>query len=255
VREPCAIILDGAKAATMTAAKQGSLADKSLGELIREIQDESSSGALRLSRERAKIVIYFENGATVFAVSNIRAHRLIEFLKRSGLGGEEVNANLPPTATDEEVLAQFATQGLSASKVGRLRANQVTDILRTALLWTEGYWQFDPRVRVAVQNRVKVETQRLLLESTRHLPGTYIESRFANRQEQFETAERNGHSLNLSPGEGFVLSRVTATISINDLLALGGMREEETLRALYALTTAGLLRRATASTPAPQRLA
>lgn len=249
MREPCAIILDGAKAATMTAAKQGSLADKSLGELIREIQDESSSGALRLSRERAKIVIYFENGATVFAVSNIRAHRLIEFLKRSGLGGEEVNANLPPTATDEEVLAQFATQGLSASKVGRLRANQVTDILRTALLWTEGYWQFDPRVRVAVQNRVKVETQRLLLESTRHLPGTYIESRFANRQEQFETAERNGHSPNLSPGEGFVLSRVTATISINDLLALGGMREEETLRALYALTTAGLLRRATASTP------
>jgi curved DNA-binding protein CbpA len=249
VREPCAIILDGAKAATMTTAKEGNLADKSLGELIREIQDESNSGALRLSRERAKTVIYFENGATVFAVSNIRAHRLIEFLKRGGLDGEEVNTNLPPTATDEEVLAQFTTQGLSAGKVGRLRANQVTDILRTALLWTEGYWQFDPRVRVAVQNRVKVETQRLLLESTRHLPGRYIESRFANRQEQFETAERNGYSLNLSPSEAFVLSRVTGAISINDLLALGGMREEETLRALYALTTAGLLRRTTPSTP------
>src|ERR1044071_1994579 len=98
----------------MTADQQGNLGDKSLGELICELQQASASGALRLSRERAKVVIYFENGATVFAVSNIRAHRLIEFLKRSGLGGEEVNANLPPTATDEEVLAQFATQGLSA---------------------------------------------------------------------------------------------------------------------------------------------
>jgi len=69
----------------MTAVKEGNLAEKSLGELIREVQDESGSGALRLSRERAKTVIYFEDGDIVFAVSNIRAHRLIEFLKRSGL--------------------------------------------------------------------------------------------------------------------------------------------------------------------------
>ena len=233
----------------MTAAQQGNLADKPLGELIREIQDESNSGALRLSRERAKIVVYLENGAAVFAVSNIRAHRLSEVLKRSGLTGKEVDESLAPTATDEEVLAQFTARGSSPEQVARLRANQIADILRTALLWTEGYWQFDPRVRVAAQNRVSIKTQRLLLEATRHLPGKYIEARFADRHEQFETVDRNGHALNLSPSEGFVLSRVTGAISINDLLALGGMREEETLRALYALTTAGLLRRATASTP------
>jgi curved DNA-binding protein CbpA len=233
------------KAVPMTAAKQGKLADKSLGELIREIGDAFDSGALRLSRAPAKIVIYFENGATVFAVSNIRAHRLIEFLKRTGLAAEVI-AKLPTTATDDEVIAEA---GLSPDQVGRLRANQAADIVRTALLWTEGYWEFDARVRVAGQNRVQVETQRLLLESARLLPVAYIESRFANRQDLFETAERNGHSLNLSPSEAFVLSRVTAPISINNLLALGGMRDEKTMRALYALTTAGLLRRATGAAP------
>lgn len=243
----------------MTAEQQGNLADKSLGELICELQQASASGALRLSRERAKIVIYFENGAIVFAVSNIRAHRLIEFLKRSGLAAEEVVAKVPPTATDDDVLAQFTRQGqLNPEQIGTIRGNQVADMLRATFLWTEGQWQFDPRVRVAKENRVAVDTQRLLLEATRHLPGTYIKSRFANRDEHLETPPSNGQSLNLSPSEAFVLSRVTTAMSIKDLLALGGMAEEETLRAIYALTTAGVLRRATTSTPQmsepPQRV-
>src|SRR5215470_2736401 len=152
-------------------ATEGNLAEKSLGELIREVQDESRSGALRLSRERAKTVIYFENGVIVFAVSNIRAHRLSEFLKRSGLQCEEVVANLPPTATDDDILAQLAKlDSFTTNDVGRLRANQIADILRATFLWIEGAWQFDERVRVPPGNHITVDTPRLLIESTRHLP-------------------------------------------------------------------------------------
>jgi curved DNA-binding protein CbpA len=234
----------------MTEAQQGNLADKSLGELICEIQQTPASGALRLSRDRAKIVIYFEDGAAVFAVSNIRPHRLVEFLRRNGLAAEEVLAKVPPTATDDDVLVQLIRESnLSREQAATIRTNQVAEMLRASLLWTEGDWQFDPRVRVARENRVAVDTQRLLLEATRHLPVTYIKSRFANRNEHIETSQQNGHSLNLSPSEAFVLSRVTTATSIKDLLALGGMPEEETLRAIYALTTAGVLRRATTSTP------
>lgn len=234
----------------MTADQQGNLADKSLGELICEMQQTLASGALRLSRERAKTVVYFEDGKAVFAVSNIRAHRLIEFLKRSGLAAEESIASMPPTATDDDVLAQFAKNGnLNSEQVGTIRRDQVADILRATFLWTEGLWQIDARVRVAENNRVSVDTPRLLLESTRHLPVTYIKSRFANRDEQIEATQDNGHSLNLSPSEGFILSRVAAPMSISDVLALGGLSEDETLRAIYGLTTVGLLRRATTSTP------
>ena len=237
----------------MTTATEGNLADKSLGELIREVQDEAGSGALRLSRDRAKTVIYFQDGAIVFAVSNIRAHRLIEFLKRSGLVSEEAVANISPTATDDDVLAQFTKLGsLSAEEVEKLRANQIADVLRATLLWIEGDWQFDQRVRVPPEGHVTVEAQRLLIESARHLPGKYIDSRFPDRGVYIETAQQNGHSLNLSPSEAFVHSRVGAAISINDLLALSGMREEETLRALYALVTAGVLRRAGTATTQPR---
>jgi curved DNA-binding protein CbpA len=234
----------------MIAAAQGNLADKSLGELIREIQDTSASGALRVSRDPAKTVIYFEDGHTVFAVSNIRAHRLIEFLKRSGFAAEDLLANVLPIATDEEVLAQITRHmTLDSEQVAEIRANQIADILRTTLLWTAGLWQFDPRVRVAKDNRVSVDTERLLLESARHLPRNYIESRFANRHEQVETAPHNGHELSLSPNEAYVLSRVTGLTSVKDLLVIGGLPEEETLRVTYALISVGLLKRATSSTP------
>ena len=67
----------------MTKPTKGQLAEKPVAELIREIGEASVSGALRLARDRAKAVVYFENGDVAFAASNIRAHRLLEFLKRT----------------------------------------------------------------------------------------------------------------------------------------------------------------------------
>jgi curved DNA-binding protein CbpA len=232
----------------MTAANQGKLADKSLGELIREIGETGLSGALRLSRDRAKAVVYFEKGALVFMASNIRAHRLFEFLKRSGLADDNPLTDLSPKATDEEVLDHFVKQGrIRPEQADAIRANHVTDILRTTLLWTEGEWQLDARVRIAGNTRVTLDTRRLLLESVRHLPAAYVVSRFADREERIEFVHNNGYSPNLLPAEGFVLSRVTSPMTIKELVALGGMAEDETLRAIYALAIAGLLRRVAAA--------
>jgi len=233
----------------MTAATEGNLAEKSLAELISDIQQTSGSGALRLTRGRAKAVIYFEDGSTIFAISNIRAHRLSEFLKRTAAADERSFGGLSSDANDEQVLAHLTKHGtIKAEEVSVVRANHVTDILRTVFLWTEGNWQFEARVRVAGDLRVSVDTSRLLLESTRHLPAAYIRAHLADRDEQIQTTQQNGHSLSLSPGEAFVLSRVAAPISIKELLTLGGMPEEETLRAIYGLRSAGLLIRAASST-------
>jgi len=246
----------------MTSATQGNLADKSLGELICEIHETSGSGALRISRDRAKAVIYFENGAAVFAASNIRAHRLVEFLRRSGLADENSFADISAKATDDDVLADAIKQGqILPDQINIVRENHVTDIMRATLLWTEGHWQFDGKVRVTGENRVTLDTPRLLLESTRRLPVPYIAARLANHDQQIESVPQNGHSITLSPGEAFVLSRVTAPMSIKDLLALGGMPQDETLRAIFALSAAGLLKRksssfvSTTQTPEPDRIA
>ena len=234
----------------MTVPTQGKLADKPLGELIRELGEARLSGALRLSRDRAKAVVYVENGAPIFAASNLRAHRLAEFLKRSGIVTDDSLAD----AKDEEVLDGLLKQGkIKSEQVASIRANHVTDILRGILLWIEGDWQFDQRVRVGADTRVAVEIGRLLLEATRHLPLTYIASRFRDMNEQLQPAQSNGSSQKLPPVEASVASRLNRPMTIAELQEASGLGEEETLRAVYGLAISGAIRRGAWTAPHTNR--
>lgn len=234
----------------MTKPTKGQLDRKPVVELVREIGAASASGALRLSRDRTKAVVYFENGDVAFAASNIRAHRLVEFLKRTGILDENAAGSLAPKATDEEILTLLVeSRRIRADRVGPIRANHVAEVLRGVLLWTEGDWQFDSRVRIAGDTRVGVDVRRLLLESTRHLPATYVSSRFADRSEQIEIAQANEQPPSLLPAEAFVLSRITHTTSVKELLSVSGMNEEEALQSLYALAICGAVKRAAWVTP------
>src|SRR5688572_8671917 len=234
----------------MTKPTKGSLAQKPVAELIREIGEASASGALRLSRDRAKAVVYFENGDVAFAASNIRAHRLLEFLKRTGILDESAAGEVAPIATDDEVLNILVqSRRIRADRVGTIRAGHVAEVLRGVLLWTDGDWQFDPRVRIAGDTRVAIDVRRLLLESTRHLPATYLASRFADTSEQLELAQANGQQPSLLPAEAFVLSRINGPTTVNDLLSISGMNEEQTLQSLYALAICGVVKRAAWAIP------
>jgi curved DNA-binding protein CbpA len=231
---------------------KGQLQQNPLAELIREVAEKGASGALRLSRSRAKAVIYCEDGRVVFAASNLRSHRLLEFLKRSQILNEGQIGELTENITDEELLELLVRRGIKPDTLNGIRANHVSEILRAALMWTEGDWEFDSRVRIGSDTRVTVDAKRLLLESTRHLPAAYIASRFPETTEPLEPGRTNGNLMKLLPAEGFVLSRVTEATTLKDVLAVSGLAEEETLRAIYGLSMSGLLRRAWPSTQIPE---
>ncbi|HKP38610.1 MAG TPA: DnaJ domain-containing protein, partial [Pyrinomonadaceae bacterium] len=222
---------------------QGQLENNSLAELVRTIGSRRLSGAIRLTNGKAKAVVYCEDGGVIFAASNLRTHRLEDFLRRNKIIGEDKLASLPPKTNDDELCA-FLAQGIEPDTLKTIRTNHISDILRAVLLWTSGEWQFDSRVRVAGDTRVTVDIKRLLLESARHLPSPYITSRFQNQDEIFELAKNNGHQAKLLTAEAFVLSRVVEPTPLKDLLATSGMSEEETLRAVYGLALSGLLQRA-----------
>jgi curved DNA-binding protein CbpA len=222
----------------------GKLENNPLAELIREIGAKGLSGAVRLSQNQAKAVIYCENGGIIFAASNLRAHRLSDFLRRNQLLNDEQMAALSPKTTDDELfglLAQNARMIPEALKT--IRANHISDMLRAMLLWTTGEWQFESRVRIAGDTRVTIDVKRLLLECARHLPASYLAARFNDQTETLELAKNNGHQAKLIPAEAFIMSRVAAPITLKDLLTISGMNEVDTLRAVYGLSLAGLLLR------------
>ena len=53
----------------------------------------------------------------------------------------------------------------------------------------------------------------------------------------------------LLPAEAFVLSRINGPTTVNELLSVSGMNEEETLQSLYALAICGVVKRAAWATP------
>jgi curved DNA-binding protein CbpA len=221
---------------------QGNLVEHPLAELIREIGAAGLTGALRLVRERARAAIYFENGQLVFASSNLRAHRLREVVKRNGLTSAHV-AEFPPNASDDELAAAMIEKGvLKPQTLDAIRANQVGDVLRVALLWIDGTWKFDQRVRLADEIRVQLNVNRLLLECARHLPASFVASRLEPAGGTYSQTGDN-HAINLLPAEALVLSRATNSITLRELAELGLAGEEETYRAVYALSLSGFLQR------------
>ncbi len=219
----------------------GQLSERPLAELIREIIDADLSGALRLSNGLAKVAIYFEKGEVLYATSNLRAHRLHHVLSRELPGSVD---QFSTAMSDQELAAALVEQSvISEEALTEARSAQASDVLRVALLWIAGDWSYDRRVRVDKTLRVPIPTGRLLLESARHLPLEFIKARVGIGAVSYSVNEVNG--ISLSPAETMTLSRLTQVggeVSFLDL-ANKRLRVEESLRGIYALCVAGVLRR------------
>ena len=216
-----------------------------LAELIRETSANGLSGAFRLARERVKSVIYFDAGALVFAVSNLRLHRLAECARRWNFVSAEQLQAVGQTTSDTEMAKALVESGaLTQEKLAELLSLQATDVLRPALLWIEGAWSFDPRVRLAQDVKASIPVRELLIESARRLPPEFIASRFGNTNERVTMASGPPDEVEMQPIEAFVLSRIDAAgMRLHDLTSVSGLSEADTLRSLYALALGGFVER------------
>lgn len=225
--------------------QHGQLGEHPLVELLRETSAAGLSGALRLAHERVKCVIYFEDGALVFAVSNLRAARLAESARRWKFVTEQELAEAGEQASDVKLGEALVRSGaLTPDRLSELLSVQTLDVLRPALLWTEGTWSFDPRVRLAEDVRLAIPLSELLAESARRLPTEFITQRFSNTNERVSLVADAPMEVELQPVEGFVLSRIDAKgMRLHELMTVSGLPEEETLRAVYVLASGGFLTR------------
>lgn len=222
----------------------GQLSEQPLAELIREISSKSLSGRLRLEHERVKVVAYFEYGSFVYAASNLRTLRIREYLKKSELVTDNDLARFDERVSDTELLkALCAEKLLSPTAAEQIQARQVTDVLRLALLWTEGSWEFESRSRLDEQFNLKINLDSLLFEAVRRMPVDFVASRFRDPAETISPLEKPAVNENLIPAEAYLLSRLDGPMPLRDLSAISGLGEDETLQLVYSLALAGLITR------------
>jgi len=223
---------------------KGQLTDHPLAELIREISSKRFSGTLRLEFERAKTAVYFELGHIVYAASNLRSLRLREYLSKRKLVPETELASLETGLSDLALAEALREKGyVNQENTDALLVALVVDILRVALLWTEGSWDFDERSRLADSVRVKVDLIKLLREASQRLPQAFVTLRFRNPNEVFSRANEADKTGDLLPGEVFVLSQLNEPTTLDQLTTAGGLTVLEAQRVLYGLTLSGLVER------------
>jgi DnaJ-domain-containing protein 1 len=227
----------------------GRLSDHPLAELVREISDARLSGALRLEHERAKAAVYFDGGQIAAAVANARALRLVEVLRRSGVvDPQKLYAAVGEGMSDERAGAALLQSGLlDESGLRRLQERQSKEVLGEVLRWADGEWSFDPRVRLAGAYTARTDVSGLLAESARNLPAALVVRRMRGDAQTIAPAEgfeaKMSSGLRLLPTEAFVMSRVYAPTRLGEVVAVSGLPEDETRRAVYVLALGGLLTR------------
>src|ERR1041385_389733 len=162
----------------------GQLSEQPLAELIREISGKSVSGRLRLEHERVHAGVYFEEGKLLYAASNLRTLRVREYLKKAEVVSDQNLAKIDERVSDTDLIKVLCAQKILSTDVAeQIQARLVADVLRLALLWTEGAWEFESRSRLSEQFSLRFHLDALLLEAARRLPAKFAASRFSNPAE------------------------------------------------------------------------
>src|SRR6185369_8109146 len=222
----------------------GQLSEQPLAELIREISAKSLSGRLRLEHERVHAVAYFEQGEFLYAASNVRTLRVREYLKKAEAVSDQDLAQFNERVSDTDLLKVLCAQKLlSHATAEQIQTRLVADVLRLALLWIDGAWEFDSRSHLSEELNPQIDFDALLLEAARRLPAKFAATRFDNTAELITPVEAPVFNDNLLPAEAFLLSRVDRPTTVREIVAVSGLGHDETLGHLYALTLAGLLKR------------
>lgn len=223
---------------------KGKLVVQPLTELIRELSVKGLSGAMRLVKERAQTAVYFEGGRLIYAASNLKSLRLREYLIKRSNGSESQVARLDSNLPDLDLAAALTANGtIRQEDIDALLALLVRDVLRVALLWTEGTWEFDQRARLAKPISVNVDVSTLLREAAQRMPMHFVAQRFRNPTETISRAADMGQTSNFLPAESFILSRLDEPLKLADLVSISGLPEMDVYQLIYGLALSGLLNR------------
>jgi curved DNA-binding protein CbpA len=223
---------------------KGKLSEHPLVELIREIASKSLSGSLRLEHERAQTAIYFDDGQLIYAAANVRTLRLREYVTKLGIVPEKDRGILERKLPDLALAAVLSSSGaLKQTEIDSVLAALVADIVRVALLWADGSWEFDDRARLDSPVRVELDTPNLLREAAQRMALTVASDRFRNPGEMISRLSEASLLGTFSPAESFMLSRLDEPTRLEDLVALSGLPEAEAYRVIYGLALGGLIER------------
>ena len=228
---------------------KGRLADRSPADILSEIQGLQASGILRLQRGEVVRQAFIDSGTMIrFAASTLPTESMtVLFMQKFGITEEMLRQATAAKKTDELVGTTLVRLGfLTREQLSALTEEHIRRVIYGVLCEADGDFAFQ---RGALPFREQLDgglrTALLILEWVRDVPDLdWVRRRVGPPDGRVRIAPRppEGYqSVPLNPAEGYTMSRVDGSASISDICAVSPMGEETTLRALCALSLAGLL--------------
>jgi len=242
---------------------QGDLSAQTAADVLCKVQGLQASGVLRVENDKTVRQLFIDAGAVIrFAASNLPAEGLTSLLKqKAGVTDDQLRQATAAKKQNELLGTALVRLGaLEGARLAELTQEHVRQVLRAILALKEGRFRFqagDLPFRDQVDGGRSIAE--LLLQWGRESADPVQIRMKLGSPESFvrrvQTTPARFQNLPLDAAEGYALSRLDVPTSLRDLCTLSPVPEDATLRAIYALRLAGMVKIVAADQadrPAPQ---
>jgi DNA-binding response OmpR family regulator len=227
--------------------RRGELKDN-LPQLLAAFYITKETGELGIQKGQVKKVIYFEGGMPVFALSNLMADRLGQFLVRAGKIDEatlkhaaEEAATHKQRTGDVLILMGALTEEERLYYVGQ----QIKSILYSVFAWEEGIFTLSFQARARKEAiKLDIHPANLIMRGIKKLyKPDRLKRLLPESAKLMPSAEPsfNLSDVELQAWEAHLLPRCDGSKTVGELIKLAGKPEAEVLGTLVALTSLRVL--------------
>jgi two-component system OmpR family response regulator len=227
--------------------RRGEVRDN-LPQMLAAFYTTKETGELGLMKGQVKKIIYFEGGMPVFALSNLVADRLGQFLVRAGKIDEETLKHAADEAAstkqrtgDVLILMGALTEEERLYYVGQ----QIKSILYSVFAWEEGIYTLSFQARARKEAiKLDIHPANLIMRGIKKLyKPDRLRRLLPDAVRPIPSAEPffNLSDVELQAWEAHLLPKCDGSRTVGDLVKLSGKPEPEVLGTLNGLTALRIL--------------
>jgi hypothetical protein len=228
--------------------ENGNLKEVPIPALLFLCYQDGVSGILSCTRENVTKKLHFDQGAIIFADSSLKEEQLLNKLSRSGrLIPEEIESvERCVEKTGMRIDTALLKLGIVPVKELNLIVNEHSlKIVLSLFEWNYGEYKFEPWAQSDQAIESSLHTPDAIIEGIRNLNNIDLIKQWIGSFKLRLRITTNPLLLyqyvELNPREGFIISRMEQEKTVEDMLALAGLGEEEMLRSICGLIAIGMI--------------
>jgi tetratricopeptide (TPR) repeat protein len=227
---------------------RGQLGEKLIADLIRELALTNGTGLLRLSSEATLKAVFFEEGAPVFAISNLPDEQLDQKLIDDGIAiREQIDLAMVDLQSKQQLGKALVEMGVvSPQQLQSASSELAARVVLSLFSWEDADYVFDEKLRAPHDAKLEWSAAECILQGVRAAAADEdIASHYVPAGVMVCQAPHDkmvfGSSAKLTPVESYILSRLDQPTALSETSTYTGLSEDETRRSVAALVALGLL--------------